>query len=42
MLSNTIKLRDSLQRNYDKSLLKDNKFTLTSINSLYEIIPYEG
>ncbi|XXP77331.1 MAG: hypothetical protein AB3N34_00055 [Lettuce witches'-broom phytoplasma] len=37
MLSNAIKLRDSLQRNYDKSLLKDNQFALTSINSLYEI-----
>ncbi|MEC4559291.1 MAG: hypothetical protein U9532_03975 ['Conium maculatum' witches'-broom phytoplasma] len=42
MLSNAIKLRDSLQSYYNKSLLKDNQFALTSINSLYEITPSEG
>ncbi|WP_263972010.1 hypothetical protein ['Fragaria x ananassa' phyllody phytoplasma] len=41
MLSDTIKLRDSLQRNYDKSLLKDNQYTLSSLNSLYEITSAE-
>ncbi|WP_323847572.1 MAG: hypothetical protein Q2306_01640 [Phytoplasma sp.] len=41
-LSSFVKLRDSLQRDYDKTLLEDKQFYLKSIKSLYEITPSEG
>ncbi|QYC31201.1 hypothetical protein HGD80_01135 [Paulownia witches'-broom phytoplasma] len=41
MLSNAIKLRDSLQRDYDKSQKDDQKQTISSLKSLYNITSTE-
>ncbi|MBP5836224.1 hypothetical protein [Candidatus Phytoplasma meliae] len=43
MLSNAIKLKDSLQREYDNDISRNTYgYPLENINSLYEITPSEG
>ncbi|MFB5029561.1 MAG: hypothetical protein WJU30_00094 [Candidatus Phytoplasma pruni] len=42
MLSDAVKMRDALQRGYDKNLLYYTQSALSSLNSLYEINPNEG